>query len=263
MIFSASLGVNEKNVWEYLFFARMLGANVIKVSDNGEIYYFFVSEDGMLSNLKYSKENLLDEDYLRDIAVFVSENIKVNRYNFLTLENYKNSNLCYNVIYDYSASKISGEVKKYVDRFSRLFPKITISKVDKNNLKDFYFIYNIFSGSKWFNVKGYDFFEHILLWSDAQILNISLWENLVWSIVLLKMFNNILPLYWWYDEFYVKKGLKYFVNNYIIDYYKNDDEINGVIFWTWRDEGDINDSLFEFKSKFWECYILNRIQWYL
>ena len=259
MILFSSLDSDEKNIDEYLFFSRMKDSKVIKIVDEEKSYYFLVSKDGTISNLKYSKENLLEDDYLREIALFVSKKIPIKRYIFFLWEYNKNLDICYNVIYKYSEPKKVWEINKYVSRFSRFRPKVTISDVNQNNLRDFYFIYKIFWGNKWFDVKKYEFFEYLLLESNAKVLNISLDNSLVWSVIFLNMFDKILLLYGWYDEYYIKKWLKYFVNNYIIDYYRNDRNIKWIIFGTWKDDSNIDDSLFEFKSKFWDCYILHMI----
>lgn len=250
---------------EYIIFSFILESKLINIKYNWNLYYFFINKNNILFNLKYSKELYLSIYDFNNIKKELSKKYNIIWFIFYNLDNSKIWKTVHNIVFKYNEKSLSKNTLKYEKKIKKLWIFSKFMEINKKNIELFYNLYSKFSQEKGFNIKKIEFFIKLFLEfkTNFYILNIydSLW-NIIWSTILLKYEDKILLMYWWYNEKYTKKWLKYYINIFIIDYFKNDNTINEVIFWTWYNEFDESDSLLQFKSKFWNIYKLNKLKWY-
>lgn len=250
---------------EYIIFSYIFEAELINIKYMWNLYYFFINKNNILFNLKYSKEIYLSINDFNNIKKELSIKYKIIWFIFYNLDNSEIWKIVNNIVFKYN-KYLSKNTLKYKKRLKKIWIFSNFMEINNENIELFYNLYSKFSKEKWFSIKKINFFIQLFLEfkTNFYILNTydSLW-NIIWSTILLKYRDKILLMYWWYNEKYIKKGLKYYINIFIIDYFKNDNTINEIIFWTWNNEFDESDSLLKFKSKFWNIYKLNKLEWYL
>lgn len=250
---------------DYSIIRKILEANLIKVKYDWELYYFFIKNE-TLYNFKYSKESNLNPFELKNIVSLISLEYKINYYILFYLSHKNNNSSVLNIIYSYQKTKLPKEIFKYTNKFDLGTIKFNFENINNTTISKFYENYLNFSIKKGFKIKNLGYYQDLILKNINNFSLINLYtdknEN-IWWIILLKIFDKIIVMYWYYDIKYIKKWLKYLVNKYIIDFYQNDDTVNEIVFWTWKIENDYDDSIIKFKSKFWDFYILNKLEWYL
>lgn len=164
----------------------------------------------------------------------------------------------YDSFFKYSKSTI-----KSINNSKKFF-LWSIEKLNLENLKIFYFFYKNFFIKKEIDYNNFSYFINMykIFWDNLSILklcDINNWNLLIGTTLILKFTDKVILMFWWYDLLQISKWLKYFWNDFIINYYKDNKNIKEVVFWTWKKEDDINDSLLKFKSKFWELKYLKKI----
>jgi len=176
-------------------------------------------------------------------------------------KSYKNWDKLY-ISYKYNSNFIfSTSTNNDINKAKKNLYSWEVSIFNIIKLDRFFDIYKRFFINKWLNHNDKIYFERLVnvFWNNLFILDLYKDTNIIGSVILLKFTDKIIPMFWWYEGKYIKKWLKYFTNNFIIDYFRECNNINEIIFWTWKVDSDLKDSLFLFKKKFWEINVLRKI----
>ena len=224
-------------------------------SFENQIYVFWEKQNKQLTNLPY----IYYSSYSPELRMHLNK-LWYNNFCFFSAFDWivKDASKLY-VVYKFLNPNTfsSSFVKKYNQRLKQSFI-YTKSPFLWKTLKHFYVLYRSFFQDKKKDFHSYDYFENLfyIFWDLLSFWEVSIdWETLA-SVILLRYQRKIIPLFWWYKGIYIKEGLKYFFNISLIEYYKNDESIDEIIFWSWVDPRDQTDSLFQFKKKFGTVYSL-------
>lgn len=246
---------------EAYFLLSLLGEkSLIQI---GESYYFLKNDTISLTrHTPITSENIpIFEEHIR---FAYQENIctRYKIYTDTTIRN--NEKVIYQVEFSYENNHLCKEVLRYYDRIQRDEYYVDHWVCTNDAIQEFYELYTTFYKSKGLNTKSLPYFIRIIPEEKSAYSLLRVYSKtwkLVWSTLLFRFLDMIIIPYWWYQQEFIQRWWKYFVNKCIIDSFRNTPWIKRIAFWTGIQENDSQDSLLTFKTKFWHIYPLYLLEW--